>query len=421
MSPNHAPKSHRLILLGINYSPEVTGIAPYNEMLAEWLVQRGWDVEVITAFPYYPSWKKLPGDKGKLYRREDVDGVIVHRVWHYVPSKVTALKRMLHEASFIFSASLRLFTLRRPDVLFVVSPPLPLGVTAAFYRWLRAVPTVFHVQDLQPDAAVGLGMLHPGWLTKLLYRLEKFAYDKASRVSGISPGMMNAFSRKGVDGSKSLFFPNPVEFPDSDTIPPRGRFRKAHDIPEGSFLVSYSGNLGIKQGLGQIIEAAARLKDESAVRFVICGDGAMRQTLAEAVAERGLANLTVLPLNSLAFYHALLVDSDLCLVTQQANSGAAFFPSKLLNIMAFARPVLAVADEGSVLAAICREEGCGRLVASDDAQAFAEEILRGKDDREGLEAIAARGHAFVGRFQRREVLERIETELKSILRNKDDL
>lgn len=418
--PDRSCNRPRLILLGINYSPEVTGIAPYNTMLAEWLVEHGWEVEVVTTFPYYPAWKKLPGDAGKLYRREDVDGVTVHRVWHYVPENVTTLKRIMHEASFIIASSLRLFTLRRADALFVVSPPLPLGVPAALYRWLRSVPTVFHVQDLQPDAAVGLGMLRPGLLTKLLYRLEGFAYGRASRVSGISPGMIAAFSRKGVDDSKSLFFPNPVVFPYSDVIPPRGQFRKTHGIPADSFLVSYSGNLGIKQGIGQIIEAAACLKDNPAVRFVICGEGAMCQTLREAVAERGLANVTALPLQTLSLYQALLIDSNLCLVTQQANSGAAFFPSKLLSIMAFARPVLAVADEGSALAELFREESCGLLVAPDDAEAFAGKILQGKDDHKGLQAVAERGHAFVGRFRRKEVLRRVEAELRSLFLGDED-
>ncbi|NBB79014.1 MAG: WcaI family glycosyltransferase [Verrucomicrobia bacterium] len=405
----------RLILLGINYPPEVTGIAPYNAMLAEWLAENGWDVEVVTSFPYYPAWEKLPEDAGKLYRRDVMNGVTVHRVWHYVPKTVTALKRMVHEASFIAAAMLRLFTLRKADVLFVVSPPLPLGVPASVYRYLRGVPTVFHVQDLQPDAAVGLGMLRPGLLIKLLYRLEALAYGKASRVSGISPGMIDVFRRKGVEDAKTLFFPNPVEFPDPAQIPLEGSFRKAHGIPPDAFLVSYSGNLGVKQGLGQIIEAAAYLRHESTVRFVICGDGVMRRTLKEAITERNLTNVTVLPLQPFSVYHSLLVDSNLCLVTQQANSGAAFLPSKLLNILAFQRPILAVADDSSAVATLCREEGCGWLVPPDDTEAFARKINHGRSDREGLQAVAARGHAFVERFKCVFVLERIEAELRLLL------
>lgn len=405
----------RLILFGINYPPEVTGIAPYNAMLAEWLVENGWEVEMVTSFPYYPAWEKKPEDAGKLYRREVMNDVTVHRVWHYVPKKVTAVKRIIHEATFIATAMLRLCTLRKADVLFVVSPPLPLGVPAALYRLLRGVPTVFHVQDLQPDAAVGLGMLRPGLLTKVLFGLEAFAYDKATRVSGISPGMIEVFRKKGVKDVKTLFFPNPVDFPDPQKTPPRGDFREAYGIPRDAFLVTYSGNLGVKQGLGQIIEAAARLRGNPTVRFVICGDGVMRRTLGDAIAKRGLENITVLPLQPLPLYHALLVDSDLCLVTQQTKSGAAFFPSKLLSIMAFERPVLAVADEESAVATLCREEGCGRLVAPDDVETFTREILYGKNNPSDLRDVARRGHSFVDRFRREKVLKRIEAELRSLM------
>jgi colanic acid biosynthesis glycosyl transferase WcaI len=407
-----------LILLGINYLPEVTGIAPYNAMLANWLKEDGWDVEVVTTFPYYPAWRKIPGDMRKVYRRDEVEGITVYRVWHYVPKSVTTLKRIVHEASFVVTALLRLFTLPRADVLFVVSPPLLLGVAASLYRLLKRVPTVFHVQDLQPDAAVGLGMLSSGPLAKSLYGLENLAYANATLVSGISPGMIEAFRKKGVENEKILFFPNPVEFPKEDVARAAGNFRRVHGISSDAFLVSYSGNLGVKQGLEQIIEVAALLEHDPAVQFVICGDGAMRRSLEKSVAEKRLSNVLVLPIQPLELYHALLVDSNICLVTQQVNSGASFFPSKLLTIMSFCRPVLAVADKDSTLAALCREEECGLLAESGDAEGFAREVLKGKNDPKGLEKVAERGRAYIQCFQRREVLARIEMKLQK-LRNQD--
>jgi colanic acid biosynthesis glycosyl transferase WcaI len=230
--------------------------------------------------------------------------------------------------------------------------------------------------------------------------------------------MIEVFRGKGVEDAKTVFFPNPVEFPEPDQTSSRGGFRETYGISPDAFLVSYSGNLGVKQGLGQIIEVATRLRDETSIQFVICGDGVMRRALGEMVGQRGLENVMVLPLQPLSLYHGLLVDSDFCLVTQQANSGAAFFPSKLLSIMAFARPVLAVADKESAVARLCREEGCGRLVVPDDVEAFATEILRGRNDRAGLEEIAKRGHAFVGRFRREAVIGRIEAELRSLTPDK---
>src|SRR5947209_1949948 len=147
----------RVIVWGINYAPEFTGISPHNVALCEFLQTRGHDVEMVTTFSYYPTWRKLSEDRGKLYRTDIINGVPVHRCWHFVPPRVNALKRILHEATFIFTSTLRTFALRRADVYVVVSPPLLLGAAAWFVGAIKRAPFVFHVQDMQPDAAVGLG------------------------------------------------------------------------------------------------------------------------------------------------------------------------------------------------------------------------------------------------------------------------
>jgi colanic acid biosynthesis glycosyl transferase WcaI len=211
----------RIIIWGVNYTPEPTGIGPFNTGMAEWLAARGHEVEMVTTFPYYPSWRKRPEDKGRLYGTDVLNGVTVRRCWHYVPARVTALRRMVHEASFLATSWVRMATLRRADVIVAVSPPLPLGIPVWLISRLWRRPFVFHVQDLQPDAAVGLGMLRPGRFTKLLYALEAFAYRKAAAVSGISDGMLDAFRRKGVEAQRRWFFPNWV----ADTMPGQAEVR----------------------------------------------------------------------------------------------------------------------------------------------------------------------------------------------------
>jgi colanic acid biosynthesis glycosyl transferase WcaI len=120
----------RVIVWGINYAPEFTGIAPHSVALCEFLSGQGHEVEMVTSFPYYPSWQKCPEDRGRLYRTDVVNRVRVHRCWHFVPARVSALKRILHEGSFVFTSTLRALSLPRPDVYVIVSPPLLLGVAA---------------------------------------------------------------------------------------------------------------------------------------------------------------------------------------------------------------------------------------------------------------------------------------------------
>ena len=203
---------------------------------------------------------------------------------------------------------------------------------------------------------MGLGMLKPGAFMRMLYRLEKFAYNRSARISGISAGMLAAFERKGVPANKRIYFPNGVVF---GAAPPAcGAFRRRHGIREKDFLAVYSGNLGVKQGLEILIDAAARAKDRR-LQIVICGDGAMRPRLEERVRDLQLANVRLLALQPEEHYIEMLADADVTLVTQQAGSGEFFFPSKLLRNLAIGKAVITVADGSSDLARAVRENEFG--------------------------------------------------------------
>ncbi len=235
-----------IIVWGINYTPELTGIAPYNTVLCEYLSSQGHAVRMVTSFSYYPEWRKRPEDRRRWYRLDRVNGVKVHRCWHYVPKQPSTLRRMLHELSFVATTFLRVVTLRKADVMVVVSPPLLLGFAAWLAGLITRAPFIFHVQDLQPDAAFKMGMMRQGPLMRVLYFLEAFSYRKAARVSGISQGMLREFERKGVPSSKLVHFPNGVVLPELAQLPPRRRFRRRMGFAEGDFLAVYSGNLGVK-------------------------------------------------------------------------------------------------------------------------------------------------------------------------------
>ena len=403
----------RIVVWGINYAPELTGISPYNISLCEFLQRRGDDVEMLTTFAYYPAWQKREEDRGHFYRTDIINGVKVRRCWHYVPERVNAWRRILHEGTFVLTSTLRALTLPAADVYVVVSPPLLLGAAAWFVTVLEHRSFVFHVQDLQPDAAVGLGMLRQGWFTRALYALEAFAYRKAIRVSSISRGMLDVFRRKDVPEEKLLYVPNSIPLPDPESLPARGEFRARYGISSDEFLASYAGNLGVKQGLDILLETAALLAGTK-VRILICGDGAEREKLAAEIARRDLPNVTMAPLQAGRDYSALLVDSDLCFITQQAGAGNAFFPSKLLGILAHGRGVLTVADKESELAQAVAEEGFGANIPPGDAQGLAHELHALSGSPERLVGFANAGAKFVQQFDQETVLAGFATTLEKL-------
>ena len=400
----------RVIVWGINYAPEFTGIAPHSVALCEFLHTRGHDVEMVTTFSYYPTWRKLPEDEGKLYRTDIVNGVPVHRCWHFVPERVSAVKRIVHEASFITTSFLRMLVLPRPDVLVVVSPPLALGAAAWAMSLLKRAPFVFHVQDLQPDAALKLGMLKQGWFTRALLWLEAFAYAKATRVSSITRGMLDVFRSKGVPEEKLVYFPNAIALRDAPAPPPRGLFRARNGFGADEFIAVYAGNLGVKQGLDVLIEAA-RLVTDKRIRLVICGAGAQRDVLQARVRELGLPNVTMLPLQEGEDYRSLLTDVDVCFITQQAGAGNSFFPSKLLGLLAQGKPVIIVADPESELARSVGEGQYGLTLPPGQPAELARVLDSLAADPQRLAQYSAAGQQYVQQWEKSAVMENFEREL----------
>jgi len=404
----------RVVVWGINYAPEFTGIAPHSVALCEFLDREGHDVEMVTSFPYYPTWQKRPEDRGRLYRTDVINGVPVHRCWHFVPARVSAAKRIVHEGSFVFTSSLRALFLEQPDVFVVVSPPLLLGAAAWLVGKLRSAPFVFHVQDMQPDAAVGLGMLKRNWFTRALYALEAFAYGRAARVSGITRGMLKAFRSKGVPESKLIYFPNAIELKNDEPAPGRGEFRNRYGFRTDDFLAIYAGNLGVKQGLEVLLETAALLRDKP-ILFLICGDGAQRETLAARAREMQLPNFSILPLQAGPDYRALLVDADVCFITQQAGAGNSFFPSKLLGLLAESKPIVTVAAPECELALSLVEGNFGVNVPPGRPRELATLLDSLANDPERLWIWGANGRRYVEQFERERVMQSFVGELRSYL------
>lgn len=404
----------RVVVWGINYAPEFTGIAPHSVALCEFLEREGHDVEMVTSFAYYPTWQKRSEDRGRLFRTDVINGVPVHRCWHFVPARVSALKRIVHEGTFVLTSSLRALVVQQPDVFVVVSPPLLLGAAAWLVGKLKGAPYVFHVQDMQPDAAVGLGMLKQNAFTRALYALEAFAYRHAARVSGITRGMLKTFRSKGVPDSKLIYFPNAIALQNDEIAPARGEFRQRHAFPPDEFLAVYAGNLGVKQGLDVLLQTAALLRDKP-IRFLVCGDGAQREVLAARAREMQLPNFTMLPLQKGRAYRSLLVDADICFITQQAGAGNSFFPSKLLGLLAESKPVVTVAAPECELALSLAEGNFGVNVPPEQPEELAAVVDSLAHDPERLWLYGANGRRYVEQFDKSQVMRNFESELRALL------
>ncbi|HEY9447160.1 MAG TPA: glycosyltransferase WbuB [Burkholderiales bacterium] len=408
----------RILVHGINYAPELTGIGKYTGELCDWLAQRGHAVRVITAPPYYPEWRVQRGYTAFSYRRERRNGVLVQRCPLLMPRKPTGARRVAHLASFAVSSAPLVVAACwwRPDIVLAVEPTMLCAPSAWLAARLARAKAWLHVQDFELDAALSLGLL-PHKLARPAYALERGLMGAFDRVSTISEKMMERLAAKGVGEARSVLFPNWVDCTEIHPLTGPSRMRADLGIPPSVCVALYSGNMGEKQGLELLVAAADELQRERNLLFVLCGDGAARTRLqASATA---LPNVRWMPLQPVERLNALLNVADIHLLPQRADAADLVMPSKLTGMLASGRPVLATAHAGTGLAQVVN--GCGVVTPPGDAAAFAaalRELQRHGIARRELGA-AARRYA-EQHLHKDAVLMRFERELMSCVAKKGD-
>ena len=400
-----------MLIIGINYYPELTGIGKYTGEMARWLAEEGHDVRVIAAPPYYPAWRVREDYSTLAYLNEVVDGVRVLRCPLWVPRRPSGLKRILHLLSFSLASAIPALWLGlrwSPDLVLGIEPPLisaPAVLAAARLGRARAW---LHIQDFEVDAAFDMGILRSHRLRTLVTRVERWLMRRFDRVSTISERMLDRLADKGVAPANRFLFPNWVDTELIRPISDISRLRAEFDIPADRIVLLYSGNMGRKQGLELIIEVAKLLSNTPEYLFLLCGDGAAREEL-EAQAGT-LPNVRFLPLQPLERFNELLNLADIHLLPQRADAEDLVMPSKLTAMLASGRPVIATARAGSQVAEVVG--GCGQVVMPGDRQAFLAAVQRLGRSPEERQRLGLAGRTFaVEHWSKHRVLSRMIDEL----------
>lgn len=404
----------RILIYGLNHSPELTGIGKYNGEMASWLSKKGHDVRVVCAPPYYPAWKVAPGYSRFGFTKEVIEGCLVIRCPLWVPSQPGGLKRILHLASFAISSFFALIGnfLWRPEVVFVVEPPLFCAPNAILFSKCVGAKSWLHIQDYEVDAAFDLGVLKGQKIRAFVSSVERSLMRGFDRVTTISGRMLDRALAKGVDKSNVGLFPNWVDVSHITPLHAPSPFRQELGLPSDAIVSLYSGNMGGKQGLEILGELAARLKDDPRLHFVFCGDGAGKADLVARC--KDLANVYFMSLQPIERLNDLLGLADIHLLPQRADAADLVMPSKLTGMLASGRPVVATAHQHTELARIVA--GCGLVVPPEDPASLAAAVLALADTPERSKAfgIAARKYA-EAELNVHSVLSRFEVELAALV------
>jgi colanic acid biosynthesis glycosyl transferase WcaI len=377
----------KVLIYGINYAPELTGIGKYTGEMAPWLAKKNVNVRVVTAPPYYPNWS-VSGEYKNRYSCKVIDDVDVIRCPLYVPLSPRTFTRLLHLASFSLSSIVPMLgqLFWRPNVVVVIAPSLFCAPVGLLVGALCGAKTVLHIQDYELDAMFGLNMMKNtgGRMMKLATSVERWLLRRFDRVSTISFSMMRRAQEKGVDESKIMHTPNWV---DTDFVAPSisgARYRELFGFTSDHKIVLYSGNIGEKQGLSMVLEAAALYMNNSQVQFVIVGNGVQREELVGLSEKLKLTNVHFSNLVPYEDLPELLAMADVHLVVQRKGAADVVLPSKLTSILSLGGHALITAEQDTELALLIeRYPGIACLVEPEDLSAFVGglDLLLGEETR----------------------------------------
>lgn len=407
----------RLMVVCINYAPEIISTGVYTTGLAEYMAQYEVETDVVTALPYYPAWKTFDGWRRPWWKsRISENGARITHCPIYVPSNPTGKKRILHYISFAFSALPILLWKalhRRHDVVVLVAPSMisAPGVLAA--ARLAGASSWLHIQDCEVEAAFATGLLDPkSGLGRKAKGFESWVLRRFDKVSSISGPMLDKLREKAVPEERIVELRNWANL--EKVTPMQGPSPlKAELGITTRYVALYSGNLANKQGLGVLPEMARHLSHRDDLTIAICGDGPMRQRLEDMSTE--LPMIRFFPLQPLERLSDLLGMADVHLLPQIAGAADLVLPSKLTNMLASGRPVIATTEADTALG---REvEGVGAIVPPDNPEALAkalEELIAAPQHRAAL-GLAARERA-LERWDMNVILSRLKNQFENLSR-----
>ena len=396
---NHAGPARVLVLTHF-FTPETGAASHRTSAVVEALATAGHDVTVVAPFPSWPTGERARRYRGRLYAREELRSAKVARVWSFASPKTTTRNRFLAMATSALS-QLAYVALARPryDVVYVSSPPITLALPALAAAALRRVPLVVDIRDVYPEVAVRLGEWKRGSrIERIVGRVADALYKRASTVVTVTHTCRDDIVARGVDPAKVVVVQNGFDIVPPSVEPP---YRKR----DGEFVASYTGNLGLANGVGLVADAAKHFEGEGRFKFLVVGDGAQREELATKLRSESIGNVQMLGALSRSDAFAVQRLSDVCIVPLRRNLKDSL-PTKLIDALALGRPVIVCADGEA--RRFVEESNAGVAVEPENPAALAEAIAALAADGDRLAAYARNGPAYVaGRYDRRVLARRI--------------
>jgi len=364
-----------ILFLTENFPPETNAAATRVFERAVYWRRWGHDVTVVTTAPNFPSGRVFPGYRNCLRSVEYVQGIRVVRVMTYITANEGRLKRTLDFLSFLPAAFLGGLLERRPDVVVATSPQFFVVVTGYLLGLFKRRPFVFELGDLWPRSIVAVGAMRDGPLVRALEAVELFLYRNSAAVVALTDSFRINLIERGIDPRRIAVIRNGVDLSRYSPCP-RDPALEAEAGLAGRFVAGYVGTHGMAHDLGNVLDAAERLRHDDSIRFLMVGAGAEREKLVRDASARRLGNVVFLPPQPKERMPAVWSLCNVALVHLRDDPAfAEVIPSKVFEAMGMGLPVLLAAPEGEA-SAIVERTGSGIAVPAGDPAALAEAVRR---------------------------------------------
>ena len=373
------------------FYPEHNSSATLPFDTARFLASRGYTVDALVGYPKEYSDSRAP-------LRETVEAVGIRRVRYLQLKRSGKIGRLINYFSLTFHMLLHTRVLRNYRCVFVYSNPpvLPVVPILAKKRW--GTKFVFIAYDVYPEVAYASGSLHPGSaVSRVMRRINVALYRRVDCVVALTDEMKKFLlsHRPELSADRVVTIAN---WAHEKRCAPDAEAYARFGCPEGQFVVSYFGNMGICQDMETLLDAAELLRDDGRVRFLIVGHGGKKAAVAARIGEKALQNVLLFDfLTGKDFEQAVAVSSCAVVSLEKGLTGTCA-PSKYYSYLQGGMPVLAVVEKESYLSEEIEREKIGFAVEIGNAEALCNAILFLMEHPEEQVAMGARAGALYERF-----------------------
>lgn len=386
----------KVLILSQYFYPEVGAPQTRYSELSKRFIKKGYKVTVLTAMPNYPNMEIPSEYKGKLYLKENVNNLEIHRSYIFV-RKTTSLKfRLVNYFSFVFSSLITgIFKIENQHIIICESPPLFLGITAILLKKFLRAKLVMNIADLWPEQAERLGLVTSKFILGITYKLERFIYNHSDLITGQTMGIVDNIKQR--NPHKNVYWlRNGIDVKNYYNF--QIRPEAIEPAVRSDFILIYAGIIGYAQGLDTILNSAHRLREYKDIKFLLVGSGPEKERLIKMKNDLKLENL---------FFKEPVSKNEIPGLVSLASAGIVplkrmpFFqgaiPSKIFDILGSRKPLL-LGVEGEAYRLFIDQGNCGLFFEPENSDDLSEKILKLYSDHSLRKELGENGYEFVNKF-----------------------